>query len=335
MAGPGTGADFKIFEPQYYAGQYEVLSRVVGAFNAASGGAITLVNQSVIGNYEKESFLKDVANIIGRRNLASVGTVEDLLMTMDEWVNVKLNRRIGPIAQTLDAWRKIGSNAQEMSFVLGKQVAMKKMADYADAALMAAVAAISGVTTGGPKAIGLNYDATGQTTKTLTPAHLVQGLSLMGDRAAQVVAWAMHSKPFFDLVGNALSEKIYGEANVVVYGGAPGTLGRPVLVIDSPPLHNDGGSLTDTYNVLGLVAGGVMIKESEREEIYSRVVDGHEQLFFRVQGEYAFNVGVKGFRWNTVGGGVNPTDAAVATATNWVSAMLDPKDLAGVRILVQ
>jgi hypothetical protein len=35
------------------------------------------------------------------------------------------------------------------------------------------------------------------------------------------------------------------------------------------------------------------------------------------------------------GAGVNPTDAALATATNWTSPLSDKKLLAGVRLLVE
>ena len=55
-------------------------------------------------------------------------------------------------------------------------------------------------------------------------------------------------------------------------------------------------------------------------------------LRVRLQGEYAYNVGVKGTAWDVANGGVNPDDATLGTGTNWDSVMDDVKDLAGVHI---
>jgi hypothetical protein len=58
-------------------------------------------------------------------------------------------------------------------------------------------------------------------------------------------------------------------------------------------------------------------------------VTGYEQLVLRTQGEYAFNVGVKGFQWDTSTGGVNPTDGNLGTAANWDQVAASVKDCAG------
>jgi len=59
---------------------------------------------------------------------------------------------------------------------------------------------------------------------------------------------------------------------------------------------------------------------------------GFENLVYRLQGESAYNIGVKGFTWDTATGGVNPLDAAVATQANWDQAVTSYKDCAGVYI---
>ena len=59
---------------------------------------------------------------------------------------------------------------------------------------------------------------------------------------------------------------------------------------------------------------------------------GRENIVTRLQGEYAYNVGCKGVKWDVTNGGVNPSDAAVGTSTNWDSVMDDVKDLGGVII---
>jgi hypothetical protein len=324
----GKASDFKIYHEEFYGGMYEAIVQNVNAFNAASAGAIRLVARDVKGEYEKESFLKDISTFISRRDLTSVSAATDLAMTQDEFISVKVARKIGPIAQTLDAWRKIAEDQREMSFVVGGMIGERKMKDYLNTAIMCVEAAIDGQ-------VALEYDATGLTTKTLIHDHMVKGLAKFGDQAENIICWVMHSKPYWNLVGTAISDKIDTVASATIYGGSPGTLGRPVVVTDSPSLWDLNTSLTDTYNVLGLVAGAVTVTESEQEEIVSETVTGLENLIFRIQGEYAFNVGVKGFQWDTGNGGVNPLDAAIATTTNWDKVATENKSLAGIKIIVQ
>ncbi len=122
---------------------------------------------------------------------------------------------------------------------------------------------------------------------------------------------------------------------MVVYGGTPGTLGRPVVVVDAPALYTAATSASGsyaTYHTLGLVANGAVVTESEQEEVVSEVVTGLENLVFRVQGEYAFNLECKGFAWDVTNGGANPTNAAIGTSSNWDKAATDKKALSGVRI---
>lgn len=324
----GKQSDFVIFEDQYYGGQYEVFAQEVNAFNAASGNTIQLVTKALIGNYQQESFLKKIAGLISRRDATSVSTATDLAMTQDQFVSCKVNRKIGPIGQTLDAWRKIGKDAREMSAKIGMMIAKDKLGDYLNTALLAVEAAIEGQST------ALTYDATGQSTKTLTHGWLVNAMAKMGDRGQAIKCWVMHSKPYYDLMAQSISDKIYGVADLVIHQGTPATLGRPVIVTDAAALTDANGSATDTYNVLGLVEGGVVVTESEIEEIQAQVITGLENLIYRIQGEYAFNIACKGFKYDYSDGGANPTDADIATTEHWDQAATDDKDLAGVRVIV-
>ena len=52
----------------------------------------------------------------------------------------------------------------------------------------------------------------------------------------------------------------------------------------------------------------------------------------RFHGEHAFNVEIKGAQWDTANGGNNPTDATLATASNWDAVVADKRDKAGVYI---
>lgn len=326
----GKHTDFKIYEPEFYGGMYEAISQNVNGFNGASQGAIQLIAQAQKGHFEKDSFFKTIANLITRRDIDAVTGVTDLAMPQEENIAVKVNRKIGPLAHTLDSWRKLGTDAREMSFVFGKAVGDEQTKDYINTAILSVEAAIGAVA-------ALNVDKTAASPTTLTHSYLVDGLATFGDASNNIVAWVMHSKTYFDLVKQAISDKVFEVAGATIYGASPGTFNRPVVVIDAPALNNDVTSLStdNDYSVLGLVNGAVQIKETEGREIVSEVVTGLENLVMRVQGEYAFNVRVKGCKWDVTNGGKNPTDAALGTGSNWDKNVTSNKAFAGFRIKVK
>lgn len=323
-----TLSNFKIYEAQFQAGLWEGISQVVDVWNGVSKNAIRLVQRNLVGQYAKEAIFTQISDLVTRRNVTSTSAATPVGPAQDELISVKINRKIGPVQFTLDSLRKIGKDYQEMSFILGQQVGQAKAKDMLNTGILSVHAAIK-------QQSDLNFDATGLSTKTLKTEYLVSGLSKMGDAAERVVAWVMHSKPYFDLVKEQISANITNVADRAVYAGTPVTLNRPVILSDIPALWDDNASATDTYNVLGLVSDAVVVTESESEEMIAETVGGLENLVARVQGEFAYNLSCKGFKWDITNGGANPNDAALGTGTNWDKVMTSVKDLAGVRIKVQ
>ena len=80
------------------------------------------------------------------------------------------------------------------------------------------------------------------------------------------------------------------------------------------------------------MASAGQVVESEERQVVSDLITGLENLVMRVQGEYAFNVGVKGYKWNTT---ANPADAALATGANWTKVATSDKSTAGVMLITQ
>lgn len=322
----GTANDFKVSPEEFFGGMVEVIEQNADAFNVASNNALRLVPERKRGHYESISFISQIANLVTRRDLASTAALTDAAMSQGETVGIKINRKIGPVANTIDSFRKLGGDASEMSFLLGRQVGKAVAVDYVNTALSGTVSALSQVA-------AVNYDASGDATPTLTHQHLVTALSKMGDSANQLTCWVMHSKAYFDLMSQAITDKIFEVSGVTIYEGSVATFNRPTIVVDSPALFAAG--TPDTYSVLGLVENAVEVAESEERSIVSDVVTGYENLIMRIQGEYAFNLRLKGFGWDTVSGGVNPTDTAIATGANWLKVASDDKSLPGVRLKVQ
>lgn len=313
----GMASDFVIYEEEFYAGMNEVLQQNANVFNDASANAIRLEARKLKGDFESEAFFQELTNLATRRDTASVAAVADTPMTQAERVAVKLNRKLGPIGQTMDAWRKIGYGTDEFSLRLGEQVGQAVAVDYVNSAILAAA-------TASVNEAGLYLDSKAAT---LNHNELVKGLALFGDKASRIGAFVMHSKVYYDLMGQSITDKITDVAGVTVNRGTVATLGKPVIVTDSVNLVKvDGiGVGVDSYYTLGLVQGGVVVTESEEREIMTDKISGQENIIGRVQGEYAFNLGLKGFAWDKANGGANPTDAALAVATNWDRVATDLK----------
>lgn len=324
----GKASDFKVFQDQFQAGVVETLTQNSNAFNAASVGAISLSTVSRRGDYSQQAFFKNVANLVSRRDTTSVADASILGMTQDEWISVKLNRKIGPVDQTKDSFRKImaGLAPDEMSFLLGEMAAKAMQVEMLNSALRAGRAA-------------LNAQATNKytvpTSGTLNTAGLVSGLSKFGDAASQVVCWVMHSKAYFDLVQAQITANIDGVSNFNVATGTPVTLNRPVLVTDSDALliaSGSGSVATTDYFTLGLTADALIVENTEEEDLVIEDITGKENLITRMQGEFAYNLGVRGFKWDVANGAANPNDATLGTGSNWDAVRGSHKDFAGVII---
>lgn len=332
FAGTGRLPEGIIYPELVHSGMVETLVQNTDAFNGASRNAIRLVTQRRLGDFHQESFFKNVTNLINRREVSvspDNPAVTASNVPVEEHVTVKLNRRIGPIDQTYDSFRKLGNSAdlEVLSFLLGEQIAKAMQVEMLDSGLRAVVASILANN-------GLVYDGSATSPSTLDTIDLVNGLAKFGDASNRIGIWVMHSKPFFELIQNQITSNIDGISNFNIAQASPVTLNRPVLVTDSAALIDTSVS-PQTYITLGLVTNAVTMEDSEEELMYTDVITGKENIVARLQGEYAYNVGCKGAKWDVTNGGVNPSDAALGTSTNWDSVMDSLKDHAGVAIRSQ
>lgn len=330
----GTKANMKVYNEYIHTGVTEVLTQVADAMNGASQGAIRMSSVSRRGDYVYESMFQVISGLVSRRvttGTAATASAADTPLVQIENVSVKLNRKLGPVANTMDSLRKIGDQGVDedaMNLVLGQQAGTAMSLDMLNSALRAGRAALNAT---GPATTN-KYTIT--SSGTLTTAGLVNGLAKLGDRADRVVCWIMHSKPYYDLVNNQISANIDGVSNFNVATATPVTLNRPVVVTDSAALVGSSGSpATSDYYTLGLVPGALEVEDSEETFIHSDIVTGLENLVVRYQGEFAYNLGVKGATWDVGNGGENPSDTAVATSTNWDPVQSSYKDYAGVMVV--
>ena len=323
----GKASDFIINDDLFDTIFVEQINQNVNAFNAASGNAIRFVTNMLEGDYAKTRFFDRLTGGVARRDTTSVSAATDLALTQDEVISVKCSRGFGPYAQTLDAFEKAQISSEQMTSNLAIMFADEFLKDALNTGLMAGVAALS-QTTGGQDLI-YDYSATGD----LNHTALLRGRAKMGDAYGRIKAWVMHSKSFHDLAEAQLTVASGNVADFAIYEGNAGTLGLPVIVTDSASLFLSG--TPDNYYTLGLCENGIVVTESENRRMVSDLVTGLDNLVMRVQGEHAYNVEVKGFKWDTANGGANPTSATIGTTTNWDSVVADDKDKAGVIVQTQ
>lgn len=95
--------------------------------------------------------------------------------------------------------------------MIGVDVADATLEGYIKYALQGLVAAI-----GANADMTVSADIATDGKKTLT-----RGLRKYGDKFNRVALFVMHSTTYFDIVDQAIDNKIYEEAGVVVYGGQP------------------------------------------------------------------------------------------------------------------
>ena len=319
----GIFSDLVIRDELFEAAFIETVGQSLATFNEASNNALRIVTMDMEGHFGKTRFMDRPTDLVSRRDISSTSDATDTNLTMDEQVSVKVNRKIGPKAQTIDSLIKAGASSETLSVRLGQLIGEAVLEDYVNTSLNVLEACLSQYTSTNPRV----YDHTG--TGDLEHSALNAGLNLFGDARNRVVCWVGHSKAYNDLIGDSLTAASGQLAETIVYGGAPGTFGRPFVVTDSSYLLLTG--TPDDYVTLGLVQNALVLTESEARRIVAQVVTGKENLIVRYQGEYAYNVEVKGHSWKEATGN-NPTDAALGTASNWVEEVASHKDGPGVYV---
>ena len=308
MAG-GMGSDFTVNNPYFQMGLFETVSQNIAAFNGPSSNCLRLIARKLEGNFATDSVFSEITDVDTRRDITSIASVDDLKMEQVDLTSVKLNRKVGPVSMTLDAWKKIGSTIDRMSYILGKQAGEEIIKSYLHRTLIAVETCIESI---GSTA---HHDGTGAD---ISYAVLNTGNTLLGDASSKVKTYIMHSKPWHDLVGDGIEETVNDVATYSIKNGKTYSLGRNVVVTDDTALVNEDGvsSGVDSYYTLGLVENAATAEQSEDTTQDMSIVTNLENIMYRFRVEYAFNVSVKGFKY-VEASGINPTDDYLGTTAYW------------------
>lgn len=313
-------SDLSVFSEYAYSAATEVLMQQIELFNAASRNTIMLTTKANQGDYSDEAFWKKINGLVRRRNAYGSGAVTSVTLEHLLDTSVKVAAGTPPVQMPPSQFRWIQRSPEEAGAVVGQQLAVDMLADMLNTGIIAGRTALSQVA-------AVNFDGTGETIATMNPKQLNNGSRLFGDQSQAVVAWIMHSTPIHDFYGNAIDNQNrlfeYGTVNVV-----SDPMGRVFVVSDSPGLVTSG--TPDTYHTMGLVGGAIVVEQNDDFDDNMDTTNGDENIQRSYQAEWSYNTGVKGFAWDKTNGGKSPTDAALATATNWDKYATDNKSLAGV-----
>ena len=302
-----VNSDMIIYNQLAQTAYLERLQDNLDVFNKASNGAIRYVNEVIQGDFSQKSFYR-VGGGIEHRDVNSVAKVTPKKIGAGEMVGVKTPYKYGPYSSTEEAFKRRARSPEEFAEIIGYDLADALVAGRLQYGLTALKAAI----TSNPDMIAKGSIAT-DGRKALT-----KGMRKFGDKFGRISLWVMNSDTYFDIVDEALTNQVYGESELVIYGGLPGTLGKPVLVTD----------LVGDNDAFGLQAGALTVTESQAPGFRAYDINDEENLAIGMRAEGTFNLDLLGYSWDS-SKGANPTLALLGADANWQKYATSNKMTAG------
>ena len=320
-------SDLQVFSEYAYSTMTEVLPQAIDKFNGASQGTIILRAAANQGDYSDTAFWKKIDGLVRRRNSYGSGAVAEKVLEHLLDTSVKVAAGTPPVRIDPGMMKWIQRSPAEAGATVGKQLAIDSLADMLNSACLVgrvALGQVTAVTTdisggsGGAALVSLNA--------------LNTAVSKFGDRAQSIQSWLMHSKPLFDVYGQALTNSnqlfVFGTVQVRQDG-----FGRVFVVTDSPNLVVTGSPTK--YYTLGLTSNAIIVDQNNDFTDNVDTKNGDENIIRTYQAEWSYNVGIQGFAWDKTSGGPSPNDAAIGGAANWDRYATSHKDLAGVELISQ
>jgi hypothetical protein len=323
-----TPSDFIIYEDWVQSGYIEKIAQNVAGFNANSNNAINLTTASLLGNYREIAFFKELAqsDLIHDRDKNSTAPVTAAKMTEMEDIIPYLPSRFGPYETTRSAFLDIGKSPEEFSALLGESLADAVMKDMLDTSFSAIIGAVQNLA-GEPMTVGAGAAGTAS----LSYDSLIDGMSLYGDKINEIACFVMRAKDYFGLMkGNIVAATIDSVAGATLNSGSVATLGKPVLVIDSPSLVGAGAAPDDSGVVLALTANAITCIAADDFYLTTEQALGKANITIMWQGESQYGVDLLGYAFDKT---QTIDRASIGAGANWTQVATDLKNTAGGAIL--
>lgn len=313
-----TTTQMQVFNQYVMPAMIETLAQKVEQFNAASRNAIRLTTEGFTGDFLQESFFAAIHTAQRRVDrYATQGTPSVTDLTQLKHSSVKVAGGFGPIRFEPSQLTWLNKPTAEGIEVASRNFAEALMADQLNTAIAALVAAISNQSTAKndvSATLGVSYAA-------LNDAH-----AKFGDHSGNIVANVMNGATYHKLIGQNLTNTptLFQSSNVLVVD----ILGKAVVVTDAPALYATG--TPNVNKVLGLVDSAAIVHDGSDVISNIETTNGQTRIETTMQVDYTFGLGLKGYTWDESNGGKTPTDAELATGSNWDKIATSIKHTAGV-----
>lgn len=311
-------SQMQVFNEFVMPATIETLAQMVDKFNAASAGAIRLTTDGFTGDFLQESFFQSIhaaQRRVDRYAAQAAASATDLTELKNS--SVKIAGGFGPIRFEPSQLTWLQRPTQQGIEVISRNFAEALMKDQLNTAIAALVAAIENQAAAKndvSASAGITYSA-------MNNAH-----AKFGDHSTLLVAQVMTGEVYHKLIGQNLTNtpQLFQAANVLVVD----ILGKRVIVTDAPNLYLAG--TPNKQKVLSLVAGAATVFDGSDIITNIQTNNGQTRIETTMQMDYTFGLGLKGYTWDEANGGKSPTDAEIATGTNWDKTATSIKHTAGV-----
>lgn len=311
-------SQMQVFNDFIMPATIETLGQMVSKFNEASAGAIRLTTDGFTGDFLQESFFASIHSAQRRVDrYAAQAAASPTDLTQLKRSSVKIAGGFGPIRYEPSQMTWLNKPTAEGIEVASRNFAEAMLRDQLNTAIAALVAAIENQSTAKNDVSGsggINYGA-------INGAH-----AKFGDRSGEIVANVMTGEVYHKLIGQNITNtaKLFLAQGVTIVD----ILGKAVIVTDAPSLYLAGSP--NKQKVLGLVPGAATVFDGGDVVSNIETSNGQTRIETTMQVDYSFALSLKGYTWDETSGGKSPTDAEIATGSNWDKVATDIKQTAGV-----
>lgn len=278
-----------IFQQKLAGTTSQLIAENLNVFNAASGGALVLGNGQVVGDTVEELNWGLIAGLVNDREAyAPAGTSAQLKVMARLLSNsINLDAKVGPFVVTSGMLDKINRSVDEATAEFASQASQAIIQRYINTAVGALAAAIG--TAGAADAVftqAANVGKAGAFVPTLSD--FARAAGLFGDAVNMLRTWFLTGAQWSNLIAeqvipNAATLFTIGNINVMGDG-----LGRRFVV-------SDVATLTQLNAILGLTPSAATITTTGLTLAAGQVL-GDENIANVVQGEFSYNVALKGYK---------------------------------------
>jgi len=316
--------NMKVFNEYVREATIETVAQMVDKFNAASAGAIQLSTTGFDGDFLQKSMFSSLHAAQRRVDRYATNTsASSTALAQLQHNTVKVAGGFGPIAWEPGQLRWVGDNPAAAVEAISRNMAEAMIKDMLNAGIASAIAAMENVGATVTNDIGTGRD--------LTYSDINAAHALFGDSSQLLVCDVMDGVMYHKLIGQNLTNgaELFQAGNVTVIE----ILGKRVVVTDAPALRETPATSTNDIKILSLAAGGIVVHDAGDLITNIETSNGNQRITTTMQADYTFGLGLKGYAWST--SVKSPTDAELATGSNWTKIATSVKHTAGVVTLGQ